>query len=267
MKYYVYKLVDLNGNCFYVGKGTHKNRDRIWWHYNCWQFSKNKKYINKITKLRGIFKHEIIFESNDENECFDKEKEFIAYYGRDKLCNLTDGGEGTSGRIYTHSIKTRLLLSKALKNSIKARTARINNSRKAALVNTGKRKIDILDSKLKTFILENHMYMTVPDLSDVVKISQYSIRRWLKELNVYHLTLKTKPRMPETNLKVSKSMKGKYGRNVEMYDLNSNYVNTFNTITEACDYLGLSRSAIGSIVAVCKGIQKTAYGYTWKYKN
>ena len=56
---------------------------------------------NKIRKLwsegRGFIRC-VVFETNDESIAFTKEKELIALYGRQNLTNMTDGGEGQTGR-------------------------------------------------------------------------------------------------------------------------------------------------------------------------
>ena len=69
-----------------------------------------------------------------------------------------------------------------------------------------------------------------------------------------------------TRLKMSQSKKGKRAKSIEQYDLQNNKIREFKSITEACDYLG-KYNRQGDITACCKGKQKTAFGYIWKYKN
>lgn len=52
-------------------------------------------------------------------------------------------------------------------------------------------------------------------------------------------------------------------RVVEQYDLNGNYLQTFNSITEAAKK---TNSNCGNIQSVCAGKKKTSNGYIWKYK-
>ncbi len=116
--FYVYELIDSNTNkVFYVGKGTGQ---RIYVHRWISLLKKhpNKHLQNKILQILNANNHIIykkIFESNIESDIFLKEKEFIKFYGRQNLCNLTDGGDGVSG--YHHSNKTKKLL--AEKNNIR----------------------------------------------------------------------------------------------------------------------------------------------------
>jgi hypothetical protein len=96
-RFYVYSLIDpRNGSVFYIGKGKGKRtadhlRDVIKGiHYN----PKLSNKIKKIIKKGLVYDVEIMFSSDDPAECFRKEMEWIAFYGRASLTNLTDGGDG-----------------------------------------------------------------------------------------------------------------------------------------------------------------------------
>lgn len=68
-----------------------------------------------------------------------------------------------------------------------------------------------------------------------------------------------------SNLKRSKSMKGKNTRSVIQYDLQDNLIKKYNSLSEACKELNkLNRQ--GDITACCQGKQKTAFGFKWKYQ-
>lgn len=95
-KFYTYKHYKADDNTvFYVGKGKldrclHR-KDRSQWWYNT--VNKHGYYI-------------IIDEINlTEEQAFAREKELVSIYGRKQygglLINLTDGGEGVSGKIFT----------------------------------------------------------------------------------------------------------------------------------------------------------------------
>ena len=45
-------------------------------------------------------------------------------------------------------------------------------------------------------------------------------------------------------------------------NINKNIINTFDTITDAT-----KKTGINNISAVCRGIQKTAGGFIWKYNQ
>ena len=70
----------------------------------------------------------------------------------------------------------------------------------------------------------------------------------------------------ETKLKMSVSRKGKKlpqnRKKVSQYDLNGNYIQTFNSLKEAQEKTNIAKS---SICTVCRGIRKQAGGFIWKY--
>jgi hypothetical protein len=99
-----------NGSVFYVGKG-HGSRAES-------KFGRNA-YWHRVTKKHG-FKAEIVLAGLQEWFAFELERDLIAYYGRDSLCNLTDGGDGTAGVTpwnlgKPHKPETRAKLSQAAK--------------------------------------------------------------------------------------------------------------------------------------------------------
>ncbi|QIG68258.1 putative homing endonuclease protein [Rhizobium phage RHph_Y1_10] len=95
MIFYVYLHKKNSGEVFYVGKGC---KDRAWSHRDrstLWQ---------RVVKKHGLIV-EVIADKLTEAQAFSLEVETIAAYGRDNLCNFTDGGDGVSG--YRHTDETR----------------------------------------------------------------------------------------------------------------------------------------------------------------
>jgi hypothetical protein len=91
--YYVYEYLREDMTPYYVGKGCN----------NRWQ---EKHNVPVPPKERVRF----VAENLDEQSAFDLEIELIAKYGRKDLGtgilrNLTDGGDGTSGYVYTEERK------------------------------------------------------------------------------------------------------------------------------------------------------------------
>lgn len=64
------------------------------------------------------------------------------------------------------------------------------------------------------------------------------------------------PLNPNEKIKTGKKI-------VQQFDLEDNLINEFSSLTEAGKF---NNCNISSIHNVCKGKQKTAYGYKWKYK-
>jgi len=113
MEYYVYMYLDQNSVPFYVGKGK-GYRCRVAIHLQ--NRSLNRLLKNKIFKV-GIKNVRTYFlnENLTEEDAFTWERYWIKYIGRrDKkegtLCNLTDGGEGSSGAIYSEETKFKISL-------------------------------------------------------------------------------------------------------------------------------------------------------------
>jgi hypothetical protein len=97
--FYTYVLIDpRDDSVFYVGKGKgyrseqHVKSARKTLHRN----PKLQNKINKIISMGLMPYAEKIFEHEDEWPCLANEIAAISDYGRDSLCNLTDGGEGGS---------------------------------------------------------------------------------------------------------------------------------------------------------------------------
>jgi len=112
-QFYVYLHCKPDGTPFYVGKGT-KRRTLLLYR------DSNKHYNNVISKYG---KENIIIQVQccmDEQEAFEQEILHIQVL-RDigiKLCNCTDGGEGSSGLKRPESVKQKI--SKALKGRTKS---------------------------------------------------------------------------------------------------------------------------------------------------
>jgi len=114
-RYYTYVLINpIINKPFYVGKGTEQ---RYLDHFKeaMLNRSKNKYKTNTIKKILRENKNviiDIVYTSDNENECFEQEKKLITKYGRKDnktgiLTNLTDGGEGGS-ILHTEEHKQKL---------------------------------------------------------------------------------------------------------------------------------------------------------------
>lgn len=92
--FYLYAHRKDNGDVFYIGKGKRRR---------AWEFSSRNEKWKKIAKKYGV-NVQIWFDNLSENEAFRLEVEAITRYGRDNLCNLTDGGEGPSGVVHAGTL-------------------------------------------------------------------------------------------------------------------------------------------------------------------
>jgi hypothetical protein len=94
--FYVYGHYKPDYNIFYIGKG-HGRR--------AWKTTGRGEFWQNTVNKHGTYQVVLLHEHLSEDEAFLKEKEEIMFWGRRSdggfLINLTDGGEGTSGYVFT----------------------------------------------------------------------------------------------------------------------------------------------------------------------
>ena len=101
-RFYVYLFLRTDGTPYYVGKGTGRRQ---------WDMSR----VVKPPKDRS--RNVRILDLMNEEDAFAWEKLLIACYGRKDigtgiLCNLTDGGDGSSGKVYSDESKAKMRVAK-----------------------------------------------------------------------------------------------------------------------------------------------------------
>lgn len=137
--HYTYFLIDpRNDEVFYVGKGVKR---RFFVHFQDVRRGKhyNPKLKNKLLKLLSLGLTPIvekIFEHEDEWPCHANEMFAIAFYGMSNLCNLTNGGEGASGRRWSDEAKAQASAAQSGEKGFwfgKKQSASANARRAAAL--------------------------------------------------------------------------------------------------------------------------------------
>jgi hypothetical protein len=110
--YYVYILFRPNGVPCYVGKG----KDNRWFKHEKRANRIHNRHLNAIVEMALTNGEELpkikIREGLSETEAFLLERIFIAAIGRElhggPLVNLTDGGEGQSGRVCSDETKQKI---------------------------------------------------------------------------------------------------------------------------------------------------------------
>lgn len=111
--YYIYRHIRPDTNqVFYVGKGRNR-RGRYLYERSKSKDRRNKYWWNIVRKNKGEYIVEIVAEFETQESCDAKEIEFIALYGRSNLkggtlCNLTDGGDGSTNIVHSEETKAKL---------------------------------------------------------------------------------------------------------------------------------------------------------------
>lgn len=227
-KYYLYRWIREDKNCpFYVGIGTNNK----YYSYSRAKSKTNRKqsFLNILNKTNCYY--EILMESNNYDFIKNKEVEFIKLYGRKdlglgQLVNLTDGGDGT----------------------------------------LGKEKLKGGDNKCSKKIYQYNLN------GDLIKKWQ-SIADACRELNYNNagiIACCKKKRRHKTykgfiwryNLEKVKSEKIGNDLKIKQYDINGNFIQEWNSISEVSKKLKILYSRIN----YCLKIKyKTYFNYYWRY--
>ena len=216
-----------DGSVFYVGKGS---GDRAW---NQWARS---KYWRNIVAKHG-YTVEIVQDGMQEWWAFELERDLIAYYGRETLCNLTDGGDGASGIKRTFSAEHRAKIAA----KAKGRKASPEKRLKMSESRKGKKLSKEHCAKVSQALLgRKHSEETKQKISKVHKGKK------LSEQQKQGITLALGKR-----IECSNGMK-------------------FLSIGEAANWLrvnGYPKASSQSISRACTSDKRKAYGLRWKVIN
>lgn len=216
------------GDVFYVGKGTQKKR--------AYRNDGRNPHWHRVVAKYG--KEVEIFKSNlEENLAFYLERFLIKIYGK-QLTNKTDGGEGTCG--FKHSEQERA------------------NRRKRKL---GKPRPDMAG--------ENSVFKKYPHLLDRMTGNTNPMKNpVIAEKNAAAKRGKKNPLSSVAQKGIPKPWQQgiNHWRAASIVCVETG--TTFSYVKEAVFWLksiGNKKAAHTPLTKCCKGLQKTAYGYTWKY--
>jgi len=244
--YYVYLLLDsskpgkynygeftFDYEPFYVGKGKGyriKNTTTDL-RSNLFKTKKVKKLLENNIEIIKIK----LFENITEEESFEKEKMLIQKIGRRNLkmgplTNLTDGGEGMSGFVYTEETLTKRSLSQSGEGN------------------------GFFGHKHTQEVREKH--------SLLVRGSSHPMFG-KKHSDEVRLKLK-KHREENISNDLIKEVCQKFNKSVLMFDLNMNFIEEFNSVKECSQKTGINESIISKC---CRGDIKSPTRYFFKYKD
>jgi group I intron endonuclease len=127
-------------------------------------------------------------------------------------------------------------------------SGRHNEETKRKISEALKGRTDIINHQLGKPVTEE----TKKKISDALKGRTDIIRNYFRTTGMHHTE--------KANKKMSESHKKK----VDQYDLDNNFIKSFDSIADAAIEINTCRDNIGR---VCSGRNKTAAGFIWKYKE
>lgn len=225
---YVYRHIRLDKNePFYIGIGSDSNYKRAYSSAN------RNNYWKSIVNKHG-YKIQIIIDEVSKSEAIEKEIEFISLYGRlDKktgcLCNMTDGGEGLQGHLFTEESKIKMGNAQIGNQKYKLRTTPQEEiNRKISAANSGKKRSQefILNMKTKFSGANNPNYGK-----------------------------------PMSNEQKDKIRQAHSCKKVVQMDLSGNIIKIWPS-TKSVKYGGFDQ---GNVWKCCNNLVKTHKKYIWKY--
>lgn len=276
---YKYGEIEFDHEPFYVGKGS-CNR--------CYNGLKDRKKSLKTNKIKSIENDggcviiEKIYSNLSESDAFRLEISTIEKIGRIDngtgiLTNMTSGGDGTSGRVYTEKEKNRKRNFKHVQEWLTKISIPILK------VNTNgdllKEYRSIKEASLETGIAKQNISAV---LNNRRKTAGGFIWEYKNKLDKLQGHLKKPNIMPkhsdETKEKMRKS--AKIGKNHPMFgvkegnhpsskkivqrDQEGNIIKIWDSIQSISNELGFTPS---NICRCCKGTVKRIGGYKWEYYN
>ena len=252
--HYLYRHIRLDTDQpFYIGIGTMANKEfrTIKSNYSraYSDYKRNKHWSNIVNKTP--YEIEILIESDDYEFIKEKEIEFISLYGRIDLrtgilVNMTDGGDGAIGCICSKE--------SSIKKSI--------NSKKSLLGRKGKNHPAA--KLIYQYDLKGNF---IKEWSSIIDTGFSCLKPKSSSQNGNYFFARGYLWSHSFNLNVDEYKKFDYithKKEIEMFDLNNNKLNTFNSVKEAALYLN-KLSAKGDISKAANGKRKSALGYFWKY--
>ena len=253
--HYLYRHIRLDiDQPFYIGIGTMANKEfkTIKSRYSrANSKTQRSKYWNSIIDKTN-YEVEILLESDDYDFIKDKEIEFIKLYGRVDnktgiLCNLTDGGDGVVGCICSKE--------SSIKKSI--------NSKKSLLGICGKNHP--ASKVIYQYDLQGNF---IKEWSSIIDTGFNNLKPKSSSQNGNYFFARGYLWSHNFNLSVDGYKKFDYithKKQIEMFDLNNNKLNTFDSVKEAALFLNKTSSR-ADISKAANGKRKSALGYFWKYK-
>lgn len=207
----------------------------------------SKTCLHKAIKKYGVknFEIKLIEDNIDENDIDNRESYWISYYNsfiKDGGYNMTTGGQG----IHNYKFDEKTL--ENISQKVKSYWRDLKENHRDDYDKWCQHLSDINKDKVVSEETRE-------------KLSEYAKQR-IGELNHFY----GKQHKESTKKAISESNSKRVG----MFSLDNELLREFSSIYEATNYLienniTKNKNASSRISKICRGIDKTAYGYIWKF--
>lgn len=160
------------GDVFYIGKGRAKR---------AWSKKGRSAYWKRTVEKYG-YAVDILADGLSEQAAFDLEKSFIAVCGRKSLCNMTDGGEGSSGYVPSDEARAKISAGNKGRSPSDTHRQKISAAKKGHAVSASTRAKIGAASKGRLPSAEHVLKMSKPVLcsNGMRFVSVSDATRWLR---------------------------------------------------------------------------------------
>lgn len=281
MKYEVYKIQNKITNKIYIGITTQGYQKRFRKHLKEVEAGSTFILHNAIRSYgKENFSSNLLEEVNSIEQLKEREKFWIKALdttNRDKGYNMTEGGDGTFGRL--HSDETKAKISEITSNSKYKRRLSVT------IENILTQEVNIYKSSLDGSLAlgKNRLYLSElrgrKHGADIIFIGDYKItfiktgKQVLKKdriidpnkmKNLQQRSKEVRAANPEYYNAIAKKAQESKRKVVLQLDFNGNIVNEYVSRAEAVELSGLSKTGIAHAL---KGRKADYKGYIWKYKE
>lgn len=250
MLYEIYLIRNLQNNKIYIGQTKQGRHEERWSEHKTDSRRKNRVLHNALKKdsINNYknFEFKVIHENIPEHEIDDLErvyiKEFNSHYKTGHGYNMTYGGQGVHGYVFTEETKNKISIgAKAAWENLKADQERYTQ--------LCQHRSNVAKGKPKS---EAHK----------AKLSELASKRTGEKNPFYG------KHFSGESLERARASHAKNFKNVCMYNQDTKeFIQMFESASAAVRFLQKNTTAIGRILYVCNNQKGTAYGYIWRYEG
>lgn len=276
--FFIYKITNKINGKIYIGK-TCRDIQTRWREHKSRANQKEKFYLHNAIHKYGPenFSIEEIDKTENIEEINILEQKWINYYNstdKNKGYNLTNGGDGIQKYNWDefrklwdegYSVKEISKIYNCYRGTVGDALKNYSNysySESLSRSSYSKKQIDKYD-KNKNFL---KAYSSIKEAAEEIGCSPNTIAKCIRLKKYSALGFYWIPhgeKLPDDINFIKTNKKHK----INQYDLQGKFLKTFNSAAEAAREVnpnGNVNSSSSSILQVCKGNQKTAYGFIWK---